>query len=163
MKNDLSPRTCHGCTACCDGWVTMNVHGHDVLPGSPCPYSSGSGCKIYDERPVDPCRNFMCGWIMEMSPLPDWMRPDLAKVILLPGVRVWRGLPVDLAVPVGRKIPGKALNWLKTFAAQRGRPLIYTEQPSKERMEREQTVMGFGTPEFMRDIQTILQQGKKLW
>jgi hypothetical protein len=29
----------------------------------------------------------------------------------------WRNLPVDVAVPVGRRLPLRALNWLKGFAA----------------------------------------------
>ena len=40
----------------------------------------------------------------------------------------WRGLPVDVAVPVGRKIPPRALNWLKDFSQRNGRPLLFSEQ-----------------------------------
>lgn len=162
MKSASAPRTCEHCTACCDGWVTMNVRGHEVLPGSPCPFSTGKGCKIYDERPEDPCRLFVCGWMREGSPLPEWFRPDLAKVIVLPAVRSWRNLAVDVAVPVGKKIPGKAMNWLKVFATQHGRPFIYTEQ-QQGALGREQVVAAFGPPEFQRDVAELVARGEKLW
>ncbi|HEY5682465.1 MAG TPA: SEC-C metal-binding domain-containing protein, partial [Sulfuricaulis sp.] len=29
-------RHCGTCTACCDGWVRMNIRGHEVYPGKPC-------------------------------------------------------------------------------------------------------------------------------
>jgi len=165
MKNKstiATPRACGTCTACCDGWVTMNVHGHKVLPGAPCPYSRGTYCTIYDDRPVDPCRYFICAWLREPSHLPDWFRPDQAKVIVLVNVRSWRSQPVDVAVPVGKRIPGKALNWLKIYASQFGRPLIYTEQAANKPV-REQLTLGFGPPEFQQDIQALVHQGKKLW
>jgi hypothetical protein len=25
-------RTCGGCTACCDGWLTGNILGHELAP-----------------------------------------------------------------------------------------------------------------------------------
>lgn len=158
----VAPRTCDTCTACCDGWVTMNVHGHEVFPGSPCPYSSGRGCRIYQDRPLDPCRHFICAWMRDGSHLPEWFRPDKVKTIVLVGVRMWHGLPVDVAVPVGKKIPGKALNWLKVYATQHGRPLIYSEQPAAK-LAREQTMLAFGPPEFQRDVQELVQRGEKLW
>ena len=50
------------------------------------------------------CINFNCGWVVGESPLPDWMKPDNAKVIVIFNKITWHGLPVDVAVPVGRKI-----------------------------------------------------------
>jgi hypothetical protein len=58
-------------------------------------------------------------------------------------------LPVDLAVPVGLKVPPRALDWLKSFARQHGRPLLYSEQVRDAgRFTGEQTVYGFGPPAF---------------
>ncbi len=86
-------RSCQPCTACCDGWLQIRVNGMDAWPGKPCPHSTGSGCRIYADRPVDPCVNFIYSWKMEGSPLPDWMKPSNAKVIVLPHQITWRDLP----------------------------------------------------------------------
>src|SRR5205807_4983726 len=78
-----SSRRCGECTACCDGWLKINVYGVEVYPGHPCLHSSGHHCLIYERRPLDPCQRFFCGWLVPTSPLPDWLRPDKAKVIFL--------------------------------------------------------------------------------
>lgn len=152
------------CTACCDGWVSMTINGVDVFPGSPCPYSENHRCNIYDDRPVDPCVNFNCGWIVEDSVLPDWFRPDLAKVIVIPDMFVWRGLPVDMATPVGRKIPGRALNWLKHAAEQRGRPLIWFEHvDALDGRKHTPLMLVHGPAAFQEDMSRLLEDGGSLW
>lgn len=74
-------RACNGCTACCDGWVRIEVKGYEAWPGHP--YSTGKGCSDYENRPEFPCRQFVCGWLLPNSPLPEWMKPDQAKVMVL--------------------------------------------------------------------------------
>ncbi len=158
------PRTCQPCTACCDGWVSMNINGTDVYPGKPCPHSTGKGCDDYENRPKDPCDHFNCAWIMKNSPLPDWMKPDNAKVLVVLDKLQWQGLSVDLAVPVGKRIPPRALNWLKQFANEYGRPLIYTEQIIENgMMSREQNMIAYGPDAFQLEVSQWVQSGKKLW
>ena len=94
-------RTCGSCTACCDGWLQIEVRGHKVRKGQPCPFSVAHQCAIYPERPHDPCREFVCGWLVASSPLPDWMRPDKADMIMLAANFFWHGLPVDVIVAAG--------------------------------------------------------------
>src|SRR5207302_526051 len=106
MQNQTSragngERQCGTCTACCDGWLKIEVYGRKVDRGKPCPFSAGDHCTIYPTRPQDPCREFICGWLVRNSPLPEWMRPDKSDLILLASNFSWRGLPVDVAVPVG--------------------------------------------------------------
>ena len=117
MAKPVPARDCRPCTACCDGWLQIKVEGVPVYPGRPCPHSTGKGCNDYANRPVDPCVHFICGWRRDGSPLPEWMKPSNAKVIVLFDQSNWRGMPVDVAVPVGRRIPPRALNWLQQFAA----------------------------------------------
>src|ERR1700748_3835009 len=93
-------RTCGSCTACCDGWLQIEVRGHKVRKGQPCPFSVAHQCTIYPERPQHPCREFVCGWLVASSPLPDWMRPDQSDMIMLAANFFWCGLPVDVVVPV---------------------------------------------------------------
>jgi len=83
MKHQGEGRSCGACTACCDGWLKIEVRGHEVRPGKPCPFSIDHRCSIYAERPQHPCREFICGWLVPSSPLPDWMRPDMSNTIML--------------------------------------------------------------------------------
>nr|VFJ48959.1 MAG: Tetratricopeptide (TPR) repeat [Candidatus Kentron sp. DK] len=157
-------RQCGPCTGCCDGWVRMEIGGEPVSPGRPCPHSTGEGCGIYAGRPTDPCRDFDCGWIIEDSPLPDWMRPDRGKVIVLFGKLDWNGQPVDLAVPVGERIPPESQAWLEGFSRKHKRPLVYTEQVIKGgEFQQEQRVFGYGPPEFQQDLLRWQQEGRALW
>jgi len=140
----------------------MNINGADVYPGRPCPHSTGQGCDDYDNRPVDPCINFTCGWVTANSPLPDWMQPCNAKVILLFNKLTWQGLPVDLAIPVGNRIPPRALNWLREFAEKHQRPLLYTEQAGQG-LQRSQTLLCYGPPPFRQQVAEWSRDGTRLW
>ena len=157
-------RTCQPCTGCCDGWLQINVKGTPVHPGRPCPHSTGQGCNDYANRPVNPCVSFECGWRRADSPLPDWMKPNEAKVIVLFDQSVWNGLPVDVAVPVGRRIPPRALHWLQQFAETNGRALLYSEQivDAAGKFTNQQTVNAYGPPEFQQEIAARSSRGEAL-
>ena len=147
-------RHCGTCTACCDGWLRITVQGHEVRPGKPCPFSAGHCCTIYATRPQDPCRAFICGWLAPGSPLPEWMRPDKAGLVLLPAKLDWRGLKVDVAVPTGAGPKTRALEWLKDFSRRRQRPLLYQQGDDWYVV---------GPPEFQQAIKAKLDRGEKLW
>jgi hypothetical protein len=77
------------------------------------------------------------------------MKPNNAKVIVLFNQDRWRGIPVDVAVPVGRRIPPRALNWLKQFAERNNRILMYSEQIVENgAFTKQQSVSAFGPAEF---------------
>lgn len=142
----------------------MTIDDTEVYPGNPCPHSTGSGCDNYANRPKDPCDNFNCGWVIDNSPLPEWMKPNNGKVIVIFNKLDWNDHPVDLAVPVGKRIPPRALNWLKTFSEQHNRPLIYTEQVVENGVfQKQQELFGYGPVEFQQDLLEWQQQGRKLW
>ena len=166
---DANARQCQPCTACCDGWVRINVFDQPVLPGKPCPHSAGpitkaggGGCRIYAERPIDPCINFSCAWVRPASHLPDWMRPSEAKVIVLAEWTTWRTFPVDLALPVGPRVPAKALKWLQEYSKKTFRPLIYAEQETTKsgHFTGEQRVHGFGPPTFQEEMSALIRDRK---
>lgn len=100
---------------------------------------------------------------MEGSPLPDWMKPDNAKVIVLFNQHRWRGLPVDVAVPVGRRIPPRALHYLQQFAQTHNRMLLYSEQIVENgKFTRQQTVAAYGPPEFQQEMAERAARGEAL-
>jgi len=147
-------RACSGCVACCDGSLRIKVFEHDVYPGKPCPFCSGQGCTIHGRHPRDPCQQFVCGWLAATSPLPEWMRPDKAGLVLLPANFLWRGLPVDVAVPTGAGPKQKALRWLQDFSRRRGRPLLYRLG---------EDWYAFGPVEFQAEIKQRIERGETLW
>src|SRR5664280_2676368 len=56
---------------------------------------------VHFKRPQHPCREFICGWLIASSPLPEWMRPDKSDMIMLAANFFWHGLPVDVVVAAG--------------------------------------------------------------
>jgi hypothetical protein len=147
-------RQCGSCTACCDGWLKIEVYGHRIDRGQPCPFSAGHSCTIYQRRPQDPCREFICGWLAPTSPLPEWMRPDKAGMILLPANFRWQDHPVDVAVAVGERPKTKALDWLKSFCAARKRLLIY---------QIGEDWYAFGPPAFQHEMHDRIGRGERPW
>ena len=147
-------RSCGSCTAYCDGWLQIEVRGHRIRPGKPCPFSVAHRCSIYSERPREPCREFICGWLIASSPLPEWMRPDKSDMILLAANFTWHGLPVDVAVAAGTRPKQKALDWLKKFASEKKRLLIY---------QIGEDWFAFGPPAFQAEISERVRKGETLW
>ncbi len=157
-------KTCQPCTACCDGWVQINVQGLEAYPGKPCPHSTGSGCDDYENRPVDPCRKFECAWVKEGSVLPDDFRPSECGALVIDNILQWQGLQVDLAVPVGREIPETTLETLKQFAEQKMRPLIYQQQdPDSKTLQKNPLTLAYGPSDFQQWVLEQQAQGKSLW
>ncbi|MBI4189015.1 MAG: hypothetical protein HY525_00585 [Betaproteobacteria bacterium] len=156
-----SSRECQPCTACCDGWVQIAVNGYRAYPGHPCPQSTGAGCDDYEHRPFDPCVKFICGWRADGSPLPEWMKPNNSKVIVLFNESVWNGMPVDVGIPVGKRIPPRALNWLQQFAESHGRALLHSEQIVENGVyTNRQAVCAFGPPEFQQEMAERASRGE---
>jgi len=160
-----STRQCLPCTACCEGWLRIEVNNEEIYPGNGCSNCEvGKGCRIYEKRPVDPCRSFVCGWREENSPLPDWLMPNNAKVIVLPNKFNWQGNPVDVAVPVGKRIPPRALRWLTEYALKNQRLLVYLEQEiTSVELEKKQLVFAYGPSLFRQEIEVKVREGTSLW
>jgi len=76
----------------------------------------------------------------------------------------WQGYPVDLALPVGRRVPPRALKWLQAFAQKHGRPLLYSEQVvGGDGFTGIQNVFGFGPPQFQAWVAHCDATGQKFW
>ena len=159
MAKKPTPRECQPCTACCDGWLTTTVNGHIVRPGQPCRHSTGVGCGIFSTRPENPCRSFFCGWIREDSPLPDWMRPSECGAIVFLWYE-WRGEMVINAVPVGRAIPQRTLDWLKDYAQKQGRPLLFVERLERDGKYEGVRCLGFGPASFREEVEKLSLQNQ---
>jgi hypothetical protein len=155
QENKVAPvRTCGPCTSCCEAALRINVKGRAVSLGKPCPFLGEHRCMIYEDRPNHPCRSFICGWLAPASPLPEWMRPDQAKVIVLLANFTWRGLPVDVAVATGDHPNNEAIDWLRQYSSVNKRALLY--QAAND-------WYAFGPRQFQVEMAESVTAGAALW
>jgi hypothetical protein len=127
----------------------------DMSPGNPCIHCTGQGCAIYESRPVDPCVQFKCGWLIDSSPLPEEMRPDLCGAIVFLS-RKWNGWNVVKAVPTGECIPEDTLEWLKAYAREKGIPLLFETRLLKDGKFHGLRKLGYGPPDFLHTVENAI-------
>lgn len=124
-------RSCDGCTKCCEGWLTGEVHGRRFAPGVPCHFMGKTGCTIYEDRPEHPCKTFECQWLVNAE-IPEWMKPDMCNAI------VFKTKTQDIVHWVlqeaGEKIRPEVLNWMITFCFNNNINLLYSVAGSKYRI-----------------------------
>jgi len=145
-------RQCGTCTACCDGWVKGTVFGHEMYPGQPCHFRGEGCCTIHERRPVDPCRDFVCGWLQAESPFPEEFKPDRLGVLII-AVR-WREKTAYILRSAGRDPDEALLAWMQEFSVKTDRPFFY---------ERGGERFGFGPREFQIEMLAALERGERLW
>jgi hypothetical protein len=145
-------RTCGSCTACCDGWVVGTIRGHEMKPGTPCHFRGEGTCTIYAERPQEPCRSFVCGWLAPASPFPEEFRPDRLGVMII-GTR-WRDRRAYILRHAGRDPDEALLAWMRAFSVRTGAPFFYEQAGER---------FGFGPPEFQHEMLAKLESGERLW
>jgi hypothetical protein len=107
-------RACGECVKCCDGWLAGSVYGHAFTRGTPCFFLEKT-CSIYKDRPVDPCKNYRCGWLAE-DIFPMWMKPHLVNVIITKRQNTERNIWYYIVDQAGDSFDQRALNWLISWA-----------------------------------------------
>ena len=123
-----------------------------MKPGTPCFFRGEGCCTIYERRPQEPCRNFICGWLKEGNPFPEEFRPDRLGVMVLP-VK-WRGNEAYILRSAGRDPDEALLAWMREMSLRTKRPFFY--EVAGERF-------GFGPPEFQQEMLARLESGERLW
>ena len=145
-------RNCGSCTSCCEGWAAGTIRGHEMHPGLHCHFLIDRKCTIYEERPVSPCRNFVCGWLAEESPFPDEFRPDKIGVII---IRIrWRDAPAHVLLSAGRDPDAALIAWMEAFAVRTGQPFFYSLKGEK---------IGFGPLAFQQEMAARQARGEAMW
>lgn len=120
-------KECGTCTKCCEGWLSATIKGHDMYPGKPCYFVEISkGCRIYKDRPEDPCKKFACSWI-QIEDMPDEFKPEKTGVIMH-----WKN---DGGYWVISKAPNNPtadfLSWAIIYARSRNQNIVwYIDQKS---------------------------------
>jgi len=67
---------------CCKGHLTGSAYGFEFGPNKPCHFLRDNGCKIYPNRPDNPCKSFKCEWKVNHK-IPEELRPDKCKAIFV--------------------------------------------------------------------------------
>jgi hypothetical protein len=108
-------RTCEGCTKCCEGSLTGKISDTiTISPGVPCALVElGKGCTAYDERPVHPCKQFKCLWLVEKL-VPESLKPSESNIILV--IEEVKKMRYLAAVEAGARLDSEYLSWLIIFA-----------------------------------------------
>jgi len=80
----------------------------------------------------------------------------------------WQAIPVDVAVPVGREIPKKTLDWLMKNAEKNMRPLIYQQQdPASKDIQKNHSLLPMVRQLFKNgccnNINLIIIYGSVAW
>lgn len=74
-------RNCTDCATCCSGIIPGEINGTQFRLGTPCMYSTGNSCAIYNSKPVM-CSDFKCIWVVEDT-IPDSLDPRHSGVLLV--------------------------------------------------------------------------------
>lgn len=133
MTTHQIKRNCQPCTACCDGHVLLE---HQLQPkrGEACKNCTSTGCAIYENRPRDPCQTFECLWIMQDSPFPDWMRPDLSRVFVTLNTLKWNSTPIAVVLQLDSALDKKVLDYLKKWSKLNELPLALMSPDTGEKL-----------------------------
>jgi len=121
-----SNRKCSSCSACCEGWVHGDAHGHHFFPGRPCHFMKQTlkgSCSIYKDRPHDPCKLFKCGWLQDPHLFPEWLKPELSKVIIVKESK--EGHDYYVFKNAGRELSPKLLEWIIMFSLNNKKNIVY--------------------------------------
>ena len=105
-------RSCGSCTRCCEGSLSMEIQGIDIL-GKGCPLVLlDKGCGAHSERPMG-CAQFFCGWIKDET-IPEHFKPNISNTIILLPLRH----PEILGLVLTGKEPMAAdmLQWAQEYA-----------------------------------------------
>lgn len=129
-------RNCGDCAKCCEGWLSGAAYGHAFSPGTPCFFLEKT-CSIYNDRPVDPCRNYRCGWLSEDT-FPMWLKPSLSNLII--SKRESQNIAYWVVDQAGAAFDQRALNWLIDWATSTNANVEYRLNGEVNRV---------GSPEFM--------------
>lgn len=103
-------RSCNGCTACCEGWLSGNIYGFIMERNKPCRFiSKNNGCSAYEMRPHSPCKTFLCYWKQDES-VPEKFQPNVCGNIMI--YRRSEGNVVHLDIlEASKSLNIELLNW----------------------------------------------------
>jgi hypothetical protein len=119
----MTTKECGTCTKCCEGWLNANIRGHEMYPGKPCFFVEiGKGCKDYENRPKEPCKNFSCGWT-DIEDMPEEFRPEVSGVIM--HMKKNDGNPYLILSKAPNNPTAQYLSWFINYAILRSMNILW--------------------------------------
>ena len=116
-------KQCGTCTKCCEGYLGANIKGHEMYPGKPCFFLEiNKGCKIYVDRPKDPCKDFECSWKF-IDEMPDEFKPEVCGVIMQ--LKENSGNQYFIIVKAPNEPTTEYLSWAVTFVRSKGMNILW--------------------------------------
>jgi hypothetical protein len=80
-----------------------------MYPGKNCHFVELSvGCKEYDDRPQDPCKNFKCEWLINED-VPFALKPSMVGSMFV--TKNINSIKYLLLVKAGKKMDSEVLSW----------------------------------------------------
>ena len=109
---------------------------------------------------------FVCGWLINPD-MPDWLKPKTSKVIIKPNY-AWQKpsstVEVHIANACGPRIPGKTLQWMKTYALQNQCNFLCNEPEREGKMYTgKPRKFGVGSDEFVADVAAWVEAGHEFY
>lgn len=105
----LINRSCNDCTKCCEGWLAGDIRGYKMYPGKNCHFLElNVGCKEYDNRPQEPCRDFECEWLINQD-VPLSLKPSIVGSMFV--TKYVNSIKYLLLVEAGNKMDSEVLSW----------------------------------------------------
>ena len=140
------PRECGSCTKCCEGWLLGVVDNTEFYPGKQCKFCiEGQGCSQYDDRPVDPCRNFTCAWIYDEN-IEEKYKPELCNAIVT--INNVNNTTFAELTPAGEEFDVNTLSWFIIWGLNKFGNVLWKDKTS--------SVFHLGSPEFSKFINSTL-------
>ena len=132
-------RSCGDCTKCCEGWLSATIKGEDMYPGKPCQFvEPGVGCKIYKNRPKDPCKTFECIW-RATDYIPEKFSPNNTGQMVVS--QQLYGIDFLVMAYAGKEVEPEFLSWFVAFAVARQLNIEWSVNG---------VLYALGSPEFMQ-------------
>lgn len=111
-------RSCDGCTKCCEGWLTAEIHGEPMYPGKPCQNCDpGKGCTDYKNRPKSPCKDYMCMWRAEDIVPIEFKPSEVNSIITREEIN---GIHFLTLLEAGEKMRAEVVAWFIVMTTSRG-------------------------------------------
>lgn len=93
--------------------------------GRKCFFMKKNGCSIYENRPENPCKNYLCAWMTDEDKIPEWLKPSEANVIC-----TWRHISeinekyLEIT-ECDSKMSVEVLSWIVHFHIESNHNILY--------------------------------------
>lgn len=124
-------KSCDNCTKCCEGYLSGQVRGIPFYNGKPCHFVElNKSCKIYENRPKDPCKGYNCQWLINKD-IPEWMKPS--EIDTLVTLRISKNkIPYIEIIEAGSPLREDVVEWFVDYCEKKNINLCWNTNGKTE-------------------------------